>query len=96
MIPNNQIIGHLQYETYSTKGLLNFRSNFTKASVINFSLLDEKGRLVFEKNFKQDKQNMDTQMEMPALKIGKYNAWIQADGQTYLRQLNIKKLPKLS
>ena len=93
---NNQTIGILQYNVRANMGFLNLQSNFAKVCTLNFALLDEKGRVIFEQKINQTENNTAIQLQTPPLKTGKYNAWIQAEGKTYLRQLSIEKAPRHS
>lgn len=54
-------------------------------------LCDEKGKAHFEKNYKLSRGINNLTLQFPDLKKGNYNAWIQIQGKTFLRKLNIEK-----
>jgi len=56
-----------------------------------FILCDELGKTHYEKNFKLKRGSNTLDLHLPDLKKGKYNAWIQVQGKTFLRKLAIEK-----
>lgn len=88
---HKQTIGYLQYQVHLNTGVLSIQNKFDRTCSLNIALLDEKGRVIIEQNIKQSKNNASVQLEFPALKVGNYNAWIQMNGKTYLRQLSVEK-----
>ena len=54
-------------------------------------LCDELGKTHYEKSFKLKRGANNLNLNLPDLKKGKYNAWIEIQGKTFLRKLYVEK-----
>ena len=86
--PVSEYIGELSFEK---EQLQLFLPCETRGEVLmKIVICDERGKSVFKKKINLASGKSLINFECTTLKEGKYNAWIEVNGQTYLRQLTIE------
>ncbi len=87
---NNEYIGELSFEKDSLQLFL--PCEIKERSVLKIILNDEQGRSVCNKQINLVAGKSLINFDCAYLKDGSYNAWIEVNGQTYLRHLSVQGL----
>lgn len=82
-----EYIGELSYETDSSQLFLPCEAK--KGTMISIVLCDERGRAVFNRTLPLKAGKSLVSVTCSSIKQGQYNAWIEVNGETYLRQLSV-------
>ena len=84
-------IGEIENQGGESSSLAILSCEMINDADMAFILCDELGKTHYEKNFKLKRGRNTLDLNLPDLKKGKYNAWIQVQGKTFLRKLDIKE-----
>lgn len=72
----------------------NFKYNVPVKTRVAIVILKEFGFNDFEHALYLDESNSTCQLSLPNLESGSYNAWIEVNGRTYIRQLRVENKSK--
>jgi len=85
---NKEYIGELSFEKDSFQMFL--PCEIKQASIMKIILSDERGKSVCQKQITINVGKSLLNFDCSSIKEGRYNVWIEVNGQTYLRQLSIQ------
>lgn len=85
------LLGELSYQQQAAKTLISLPCFVHKPAVIYCLILDEKGRELTNQKITQEVGHPVIALQIPQLKAGVYNCWIEIEGKMHIRQLHIAK-----
>jgi len=83
------IIGEISYQQQAKKTMLFLPCLVHRPTSISCLILDEKGRQIAERKITQKASQPSLVFQLPRLKAGLYNCWIEIDGKMLIQQLAI-------
>ena len=85
------ILGELSYQQQAKQTLIFLPCMVHKPITIICLILDEKGRQLAEQKITHKAAQPSIAFQMPKLKAGLYNCWIEIEGKMHIQQLTIAK-----
>jgi hypothetical protein len=89
-------IGELTYSEDSSSPKISLPCEIIQEGNLSFVLCNKKGKTRCEKSMPVSKGKTVMEFQISALKDGEYNAWIEVNGQTHLRNILIDNAQKNS
>lgn len=82
-----EYIGELSFE--GDRSQLFLPCETKKEAMMNIVICDKRGKSVCKKTINLDAGKSLVSLDCSSIKEGQYNAWIEVNGKTYLRQLSV-------